>query len=77
MVYLLCDQQLFRSKKALKFSTYVDRLLECMEDIFVKTRSNEQQYCMSILRYWKHHYESKMNLLCSEIKTIFALKFYS
>jgi hypothetical protein len=25
----------------------------------------------------KHHYDSMMNLLCSEVKTIFALKFDS
>jgi hypothetical protein len=40
-------------------------------EIFAETRPNRQQ------RYCKHHYESKINLLCSEVKTIFALKFDS
>jgi hypothetical protein len=46
-------------------------------EIFTETRSNRQQHCMSILRYCKHHYDSMMNLLGSEVKTIFVLKFDS
>jgi hypothetical protein len=60
-----CDQQLlFRSKKASRSWTYVDRCLKCMELFLIAytcfhfyfgkicwTRRNKQQHCMSILHY--------------------------
>jgi hypothetical protein len=47
-------------------------------ETFAENRSNRPRRCMSILRYLKHHYKSKiqlhMNLLCSEVKTILKSK---
>jgi hypothetical protein len=40
-------------------------------EIFAETRPNRQQLCTYIYsRYRKHNYESKMNLLCSEVNII-------
>jgi hypothetical protein len=63
VILIPCHQQLFRSKETLRFWTYTDAV-ESMEvflvaytcfnlnlEIFVETRSNSQQRCMSILRY--------------------------
>jgi hypothetical protein len=79
-------QQLFRSKKALRFWTYVYRCSEmhilvaysCFNlnlEIFAETRSNRQQRCMSNLRYWKHHYESKKNVRRFRIPLKMVIKF--